>query len=210
MGPRCAPSSPHNVPASFDLLSRPGGSPDRYRAAEVAGSVPLRTCAPVIIANPAILRPLPSSPTNLRRWVVSGPDTRMEADQTPSWRIGWRVNGRDRHQEGAPGAVHPRTHRARKPLLAINCAAVPESLLESELFGYRSSSSAVTSSRPSTGWPTAGEQRPGPWASARTPCGEALRPRRPPPQARTGLTGSREAGLCRPADRCTAVRVAKL
>jgi two-component system, response regulator FlrC len=32
--------------------------------------------------------------------------------------------------------VHARSHRAKKPLISLNCAAVPESLLESELFGH--------------------------------------------------------------------------
>ncbi len=32
--------------------------------------------------------------------------------------------------------VHTRSHRARKPFISINCAAIPEHLLESELFGH--------------------------------------------------------------------------
>ena len=32
--------------------------------------------------------------------------------------------------------VHQRSHRARGPLVTINCAGVPDSLLESELFGH--------------------------------------------------------------------------
>jgi DNA-binding NtrC family response regulator len=33
-------------------------------------------------------------------------------------------------------AVHGKSPRRHKPLIAINCAAIPDSLLESELFGY--------------------------------------------------------------------------
>jgi DNA-binding NtrC family response regulator len=32
--------------------------------------------------------------------------------------------------------VHSRSSRARKPFICVNCAAIPESLLESELFGH--------------------------------------------------------------------------
>lgn len=33
-------------------------------------------------------------------------------------------------------AIHEYSHRRRGPFIAINCSAIPESLLESELFGY--------------------------------------------------------------------------
>ncbi len=34
-------------------------------------------------------------------------------------------------------AIHRRSARAEKPFVVVNCAGVPESLIESELFGYR-------------------------------------------------------------------------
>src|SRR3984957_15949827 len=36
--------------------------------------------------------------------------------------------------------VHTRSGRAKKPLICVNCAAIPEALLESELFGHEKGS----------------------------------------------------------------------
>jgi DNA-binding NtrC family response regulator len=45
--------------------------------------------------------------------------------------------------------IHQRSPRASKPFLAVNCAALPESLIESELFGYeKGAHSTAFSARP--------------------------------------------------------------
>ena len=43
-------------------------------------------------------------------------------------------------KEAFASALHRASSRARQPFVAINCAAIPETLIESELFGYRGGS----------------------------------------------------------------------
>ena len=43
-------------------------------------------------------------------------------------------------KEAFAKAVHQASQRSDKPFVALNCAAIPESLIESELFGYRGGS----------------------------------------------------------------------
>lgn len=40
-------------------------------------------------------------------------------------------------KEAFSRAIHMASHRASKPFVAVNCASIPENLIESELFGYK-------------------------------------------------------------------------
>jgi two-component system NtrC family response regulator len=52
--------------------------------------------------------------------------------------------GRERHGQGGAGwGLHQQSNRSNGSFVAINCAAIPENLLESELFGYEKAPSPV-------------------------------------------------------------------
>jgi len=57
---------------------------------------------------------------------------RVAASEAPVLLLGENGTGK----ELAARAIHAGSARARKPLVIVNCAAIPESLFESELFGH--------------------------------------------------------------------------
>ncbi|MEX3774057.1 sigma-54-dependent Fis family transcriptional regulator [Pseudomonas sp. MYb118] len=73
-------------------------------------------------------------------------DERLQADFRKALRVFERdvpllINGETGSgKEAFAKAVHQASQRADKPFVALNCAAIPESLIESELFGYRGGS----------------------------------------------------------------------
>jgi transcriptional regulator of acetoin/glycerol metabolism len=93
--------------------------------------------------------PLVRSPTVAERPRLSGiclGDTALQDDFRKSLRVFERdvpllINGETGSgKEAFAKAVHHASQRADKAFVALNCAAIPESLIESELFGYRGGS----------------------------------------------------------------------
>jgi two-component system, NtrC family, response regulator AtoC len=71
--------------------------------------------------------------------------TRLAASDLPILVLGETGSGK----EGAALAVHHLSARAAQPFITLNCAAIPESLVESELFGYeRGAFTGATAAKP--------------------------------------------------------------
>ncbi|TPG75066.1 sigma-54-dependent Fis family transcriptional regulator [Pseudomonas arsenicoxydans] len=97
----------------------------------------------------SIPMPVVQSPAIAERPRLSGiciGDAALQEDFRKSLRVFERdvpllINGETGSgKEAFAKAVHQASQRAEKAFVALNCAAIPESLIESELFGYRGGS----------------------------------------------------------------------
>ena len=121
-----------NATASWPLRTRDG----RHLFAALRGQV---RSIPTPVAKPAVVeRPrLPG--------ICLG-DPALQQDFSKALRVFERdvpllINGETGSgKEAFAKAVHQASQRADKAFVALNCAAIPESLIESELFGYRGGS----------------------------------------------------------------------
>jgi transcriptional regulator of acetoin/glycerol metabolism len=90
------------------------------------------------------LAPTASRKTALTLEELAGEDPQMQrnlrcAQRIASSRVPVMIQGpTGAGKEMFARALHAASNRAAKPFVALNCAAIPESLIESELFGYAS------------------------------------------------------------------------
>ena len=121
-----------NASASWPLRTRDG----RHLFALLRGES--RKPAPILPA------PVVAKPQALAGICLG--DTALQADFRKALRVFERdvpllINGETGSgKEAFAKAVHHASQRANKAFVALNCAAIPESLIESELFGYRGGS----------------------------------------------------------------------
>lgn len=103
------------------------------------------TVNPSISAQPVLqLAPPANRKTSLSLTELAGEDPQMQrnlrcAQRIASSRVPVMIQGpTGAGKEMFARALHAASNRAEKPFVALNCAAIPESLIESELFGYAS------------------------------------------------------------------------
>ena len=121
-----------NATASWPLRTRDG----RQLFAALRGQA---RRPPAFVAKPAALErpPLPG---------ICLSDPALQQDFSRSLRVFERdvplliIGETGSGKEAFAKAVHQASQRADKAFVALNCAAIPESLIESELFGYRGGS----------------------------------------------------------------------
>ena len=108
----------------------------------VSGEDYLAIAQPPRCLRPTRPQPRPEAPSALTLDTLAQGDPRMAA----AVRVAERVMNRNipiiLHGETGSGkevfakAVHLASDRASRPFVAVNCASIPETLIESELFGY--------------------------------------------------------------------------
>ncbi|MCP1416903.1 transcriptional regulator of acetoin/glycerol metabolism [Pseudomonas laurylsulfativorans] len=123
-----------NAAASWPLRTRDGRKLFAVLRGEARRSLPVPT------------QPAPPVAPAARLSGICLDDVTLQADFRKALRVYERdvpllINGETGSgKEAFAKAVHHASQRADKAFVALNCAAIPESLIESELFGYRGGS----------------------------------------------------------------------
>ncbi|MNX83453.1 Acetoin catabolism regulatory protein [compost metagenome] len=123
-----------NAAASWPLRTRDGRKLFAVLRGEARRSLPIP------------MEPAPKAAPAPRLSGICLDDATLQADFRKALRVYERdvpllINGETGSgKEAFAKAVHHASQRAEKAFVALNCAAIPESLIESELFGYRGGS----------------------------------------------------------------------
>jgi len=120
---------------AFDFLPKPISAPDLNRAIDEAIDCSRRASEPVAIdpRNELFSEGVDTLVGNSRAML----DVYKALGRLSVTPITVLIRGETgTGKELVARAVHQHGHRAHKPFITINCAAIPENLLESELFGH--------------------------------------------------------------------------
>ncbi|MFP3862691.1 sigma-54-dependent Fis family transcriptional regulator [Pseudomonas capeferrum] len=137
------------LPANIDQLlelTRGGARGTQLRGHQQPHLLDVGLRVPAGYCQATAARPLPARTAHPTLEQLAGQDTHLQQGVQRLRKVLDRdiailLNGETgTGKEAFARALHQASQRQAKPFVALNCAAIPESLIESELFGYRAGS----------------------------------------------------------------------
>jgi len=137
------------LPAGIDQLlelTRGGARGTQLRGHEQPYLLDVGLRVPAGYRQPAPAKPMPTRTGHPTLEQLAGEDTQLQhavlrLRKVLDKDIAILLNGETgTGKEAFARALHQASQRHARPFVALNCAAIPESLIESELFGYRAGS----------------------------------------------------------------------